>query len=283
MVKHFTLDNPLHGPRAKFGIEPRLSNALQPFLGILQRDAAFGQQVPHPFKLQAYDLFDLVFLERREYHDLVDTVQELGADALLKHRQYQVLGILDHLLPVQRCDLLEVLADHVRPQVGCHDDNGVLEIHHPPLVVGKPSIVQHLQEDIEHVGVRLLDLIEQHHGVRLAANRLGKLSPLVVSHVPRRSTDKPCRAELLLVLAHIDTGHHVLVVEQVLGQRLRQFGLPHAGGPQEDKRSDRPFGIAQSRPCTPYRIGNGRDRFLLPYHPLVQFLFEVEQLLPLTL
>src|SRR2546422_4145962 len=36
------------------------------------------------------------------------------------------------------------------------------------------TLVEHLQQDVEHVGVRLLDLIEQHHRVRLAPHRLGE-------------------------------------------------------------------------------------------------------------
>ena len=43
-----------------------------------------------------------------------------------------------------------------------HD--GVLEVHRPALAVGQPAIVQQLQHDVQHLGVRLFDLVEQHDG-----------------------------------------------------------------------------------------------------------------------
>ena len=35
-----------------------------------------------------------------------------------------------------------------------------------PLVVGEPPVVEHLQEDVEDLGVRLLELVEEDDGVR---------------------------------------------------------------------------------------------------------------------
>ena len=130
--------------------------------------------------------------------------------------------------------------------------------------------------------MRLLNLVEQHHRVGLAADCLRELPPLVVPHVAGRCADKSGRAELLLVLAHIDPGHHVLIVEQVLGQRLGQLGFTHAGGSQEDKRADGSLGVAQPGTATPHRIGHRLDRLLLPHYPLVQFILQVQQFLPLA-
>jgi hypothetical protein len=39
--------------------------------------------------------------------------------------------------------------------------------------------------------MRLLDLVEEHHGVRLAAHRLGELAALVIADVPGRRADEP--------------------------------------------------------------------------------------------
>ena len=41
--------------------------------------------------------------------------------------------------------------DRVRAQVGRHDDDRVAEIHRAALAVGQATVIQHLQEDIEHV------------------------------------------------------------------------------------------------------------------------------------
>ena len=89
-------------------------------------------------------------------------------------------------------------------------------------------VVQHLQQDVEHVRVRLLDLVEQDHGVGLAAHLLGELPALLVAHVARRRADQPRDRELLHVLGHVDADQRVLVVEQELRQRPGQLGLAHA-------------------------------------------------------
>jgi len=43
---------------------------------------------------------------------------------------------------------------NLRTDVRGHDDNCILEIDRASLAVGDPSIVEHLQEDIENVVVR---------------------------------------------------------------------------------------------------------------------------------
>ena len=71
-------------------------------------------------------------------------------------------------------------------QVAGHDDDGVLEVDSPALGVGKPAIVQHLQQDVEHIGMCLLYLIEEHHLIGFSAHRFGQLSALIVSHISWR-------------------------------------------------------------------------------------------------
>ena len=61
--------------------------------------------------------------------------------------------------------------------------------------------------------MRFLHLIEQYYAIGLAANSLGQLAALVISDISRRRTDQSRRGELLLILTHINTRHHVLVVK----------------------------------------------------------------------
>ena len=42
-----------------------------------------------------------------------------------------------------------------------HDQHGVLEVDRAALAVGQAAVVHHLQQDVEDVGVGLLDLVEQ--------------------------------------------------------------------------------------------------------------------------
>ena len=57
--------------------------------------------------------------------------------------------------------------------VGCHDQDGVLKVHRPPLGIGNPPIIQHLEQYVEYVRMSLFYLIEQDHGIWLPADRLG--------------------------------------------------------------------------------------------------------------
>ena len=51
------------------------------------------------------------------------------------------------------------------------------------LAVCDDTIIEDLQEDVEHVAVRLLDLIEEDDAVRPPADRLRQLPALVITHV----------------------------------------------------------------------------------------------------
>ena len=87
----------------------------------------------------------------------------------------------------------------------------------------------------------------------------------------------------LLILAHIDTRHHRIVVEQVFGQCLGQFGFPDAGRSQEDERADRTARVLQSGTAAPYGVGDSLDGFVLSDHPLVQYAFHLQQFLAFAL
>ena len=95
----------------------------------------------------------------------------------------------------------------------------VLEVDRPALAVGQAAVVEDLEEDVEDVRVRLLDLVEQDDLVRPAADGLGQLAALVVADVAGRRADQPRDGELLHVLAHVDADQRGLVVEQELGER----------------------------------------------------------------
>ena len=120
-----------------------------------------------------------------------------------------------------------------------HDDDRVLEVDGASLAVGQPAVVEDLQQDVEHVVVRLLDLVEQDDAVRPAPHRFGELAALFVADVAGRGADQARDGVLLHVLGHVDADHGVLVVEQALGQRAADLGLADAGGAEKDERTDR--------------------------------------------
>ena len=83
----------------------------------------------------------------------------------------------------------------------------VAKIHGAPLPIGEPAIVQDLQQHIEHVGMRLLDFIEQDDAIRPAAHRFGQIAALFVAHIAGRCADQARDRVLLHELRHVDAHH----------------------------------------------------------------------------
>ena len=98
-----------------------------------------------------------------EPDDVVDAVDELGLEEVAR----------------------------VARQVRRHDQHDVGEVDRAALAVGEAAVVEQLQQHVEHVGVGLLDLVEQHHRVGPAAHRLGELAALVVADVAGGRADEP--------------------------------------------------------------------------------------------
>jgi hypothetical protein len=105
-----------------------------------------------------------------EDDDLVDAVQELGPEHLLELRHDALLHLVvrQSLLVAEREAERLVLRDLRRSEVRGHDHDRVAEVDLPPLRVGQLPVLEDLQEDVEHVRVRLLDLVEEDDRVRLA-------------------------------------------------------------------------------------------------------------------
>ena len=81
----------------------------------------------------------------------------------------------------------------------------------------------------------------------------------------------------LLVFGHIDSRNQVLIVEQEFGKCLCQFGLADTGRTHEEERTYRPLLILQSSTASPHCIRNGFDCLILPYNPLMKFVFHAEK------
>ena len=66
----------------------------------------------------------------------------------------------------------------------------VAEVRLAAVVVGQRAVVHDLQQDVEDVRMRLLDLVEQQHAVRLLGDLLGEQAALVETDVARGRADQ---------------------------------------------------------------------------------------------
>ena len=207
-------------------------------------------------------MLDFTLVQGTEDYNLVDTVEELRSDGLLQQVHHLSLCRL----------VVRVALNELAPQVACHDDDGILEVHRPALAVSQTPIIQDLQQDVEDVRVSFLDLIEEHDLIGLATHGLRQLSAFIIADVSWRSSDQTRHAELVLIFAHVDTGHHRLVVEEIVGERFRQFRLSYTCGAQEDETSDGALGVLQSCAASAHSIAHGLDGLILPDDSLVELI-----------
>ena len=135
----------------------------------------------------------------------VDPIQELRPELdseRVRHRGLHRLVRLVAFVAAGR-------SDGRTADVAGHDHDRVLEVDGPALAVGQAAVVEDLEQDIEHVGMGLLDLVEEDHLVGPPTDGLGQLAALLVADVAGWRADQSRDGELLHVLAHVDAGHRV--------------------------------------------------------------------------
>eukprot|EP01047_Picozoa_sp_COSAG01_P019233 COSAG01_NODE_1064_length_11885_cov_7.744358_9_plen_167_part_00 len=96
--------------------------------------------------------------------------------------------------------------------------------------------------------------VEKHDAPWPAPHRFRQKTAVVVAHIPRRRSDQARDAVLLEVLRHVQPHHLLLVVEQLLGQRLGQFSLAHAGRTHEQEAANGALPRREAGACTEHRV-----------------------------
>ena len=162
------------------------------------------------------------------------------------------------------------------PEVAGHDHDGVLEVDLAPLAVGEHALVEHLVEEVHHVGVRLLDLVEEHDAVGALAHRLGEDAALAEADVAGRRADQPRDGVRLHVLGHVDGGQEALAAEEEVGEGERGLGLADAGGADEEEDPLRRRGVAEPGALRAQTLGDGAEAVVLAHHPRRQGAFQLE-------
>ena len=94
------------------------------------------------------------FIKRLEGDDGVEPIAELGREDAL-----DLLHLVTGLTGVTKAD--NAFVQHLRAGVGGHDNDDASEIGLAPVIVGEGAMVHDLQQNVEDVGVRLLNFVEQ--------------------------------------------------------------------------------------------------------------------------
>ena len=149
------LDGSLQRPRTVDRVEALPGEELLRRVRELELDLALGQAGPKSTQLDVDDLLDVVSTERIEDHDLVDTVEELRAEVLANCFHDALADPLPCACSLREVD--DAVArrafgqDVLAAQVAGHDHDRVPEVDRPALSVGKASVVEDLEKEIEHL------------------------------------------------------------------------------------------------------------------------------------
>ena len=216
-----------------------------------------------------------------EHHNVVDTVEEFGAEVLLQLVIDLILHALILAVSIMLANRTEAhahsLGDVLGTKVGGEDQDRVLEIDNAALTVGKPAVFQHLEEGVVDFLVGLLNLVEKHHGERLTPHLFGKLAALFVANIAGGRTEQAGGGEPVVELAHVDLDQGVILTKQEVRKRFRKLGFTHTGGAGENKRTGGTPRILQTGAGTANRPRHCLDRILLTNNALMQLILHIEQ------
>ena len=80
----------------------------------------------------------IVLAQRCEEDDLIKPVEELRTEVRVKKFHYRALGLFAYLFRFRMA--FKIRKDLLRPDVGSHDQDRVLEVHGPSLGVRDPAV-----------------------------------------------------------------------------------------------------------------------------------------------
>jgi len=266
-VEDFALDDAFEGACAVGRVVALAPEPFGGFVGDFEGEVLFGEAVGEAVQLDFDDFADLGVGEAVEDDDFVDAVEEFGAEVAAEGFEDAAVAFF----------FWQVFHDELAAEVRGHDDDGVLEIDGVALSVGDAAIVEHLEEDVEDVGVGFFDFVEQDDAVRLAADGFAELAALFVSDVAGRCPDEAGHGVFFHVFAHVESDDGSFVVEEEFGEGFGEFGFSDAGGSEEHERADRAVFVLEAGAGAADGVGDGGDRLMLPDDAFHEALFHFDE------
>ena len=124
-------------------------------------------------------------------------------------------------------------AQALRSGVARHNNHGIAEVHSASLPVRQSAILHNLQKQVENIRMSLLNLVQQHHAIRLTAYSVRQLTALLIAYIAGRRTNQPRCRVLFHILGHIKAQHSAFIAKKLRRQRLRQLRLANARRAEE--------------------------------------------------
>src|SRR5439155_24464754 len=142
-VLDLPLNDALEGTCSKLRIVAHLCQQVSCGFSEPQRDVPLLQAWAQTIDLDVHNVFHLRARDLMEDNDLIDAVDELGAETLFPQ------ALTDKALHLVLVHAIE-LVQPARSDVTSHDDDGIFEIDGAALPIGQPTIIKELEQDVEY-------------------------------------------------------------------------------------------------------------------------------------
>ena len=123
----------------------------------------------------------------------------------------------------------------------------------------------------------LLNLVQQHHAIRLAAYSVRQLPALLIAYIAGRRTNQPRCRVLFHILRHIEAQHRAFITKKLRRQSLRQLCLANARRAEEEEGAYRTVDILKACTRAAHSSAHSAHGLLLPDNTLMQACLQLQQ------
>ncbi len=245
-------------------------------VGKLDFKATFSQSLANLCQFVIDHLLEVVIVQVPKDDHIIESVKKLRAEHSLDGIHHPglhaiVRSIIGGFLESEGLLVLNGLCS----SIGRQDQDRVSEVDIATEAIGKPTFFHHLQEHVEHIGVRFFDFIEKNHRIGTSTDFLSQLSTFLVSDISRRSPDQSAHVVLLHVFAHVDVYECIGISEEALGEGFGKQCLTDTGWPCKYKATGRSLRILQATATASDGTSNRSNGLFLTDNTFVQLTFHV--------
>ena len=164
---------------------------------------------------------------------MVEAREEFRAHFFLERFEHFAFDGLEAFCQIVLADMFRetdvcLLRERCCTEVGGEDDERVTETHLAPFGIGEHPFVEDLEQDIEHVWVCLLNLVEQDDRIGFAPHLFGQFASFSVADITCWCAENLSDAVAFHKLTHIETDERALVAEKFLSEDLGSERLAYA-------------------------------------------------------
>src|SRR5690606_22198405 len=191
------LDDPGQRARAELLVVALLAQPLRSLFAKFDRDTTVSKL---SFKLEDEFLDDLGDDLRRqpgEGDDRIEAISELRREDPVDR-----LGVF--AFPLDPAEAHRRLGHIAGTRVRRHDQDHIAEIDRFTVVIRQLAVVHDLQQDVEQIRMRLLDLVKEKHAVRMLVDTIRKQAALVEADVAWWRADQARYRMFLHVFGHVE-------------------------------------------------------------------------------